>query len=311
MAQTRTAVGTPNSTKASGTSLSINNVTVPEGRSLIVGLCYDNSAGAPTSIKYGKRDLVELKRRANAGTGFTVALWRAAYLRHGTERNIVATWSSAILARAMFALYLDEAGLTDVDQSAEQDATTSPATGTAVTTTEANTIHIAAFMANGPDNDTAATANLGHTIGQRIGTAGVPPVSNITLQETYETLTATGDCRATLTLTTARDCAAVIVAFKARQQFTIEEVVQHHRDQNQRVDAVLTRCSDEAGTDFWLDPPLDPVVFDAMTDTEYKDYVKAACARYAHRNLDDGTNVDEDTARNTRMAGFVNDTVTL
>lgn len=310
MAQSRTALGT-NATKASGTSLTITNITVPQGRTLIVGIAYDNVAGAPTTVKYGKRELKELKKKANAGSGITVALWRAAYLRHGTERDIVATWSSAITERAMFATQIDEAGRTDVDNSAEQDATTTPATGAIVTTTEANTIHIAAFAANGPDNDTAATANLGHTIGQRIGMSGIPQTSNVTLQETYEILTATGDCRATLTLTTARDCCAVICAFKARQEYTLKEITQHHRDMNQRVDAVMTHCEDESGSGFWCDPYLDPVLFDAMTDTEYKDYVKACCSRQAHRNLDDDSNVDEDTTRDTRMAGFVNDTVII
>lgn len=310
MAQTRTALGT-NSAKTSGTSLTITGVTVPLGRTLIVGIAYDNSQGVPTSVKYGKRELTELKKRANAGTGMTVALWRAAYLKHETSRDIVATWSAAIGARAMFATYITEAGRTDVDNSGEQDATTTPATGAIVTTTVASTIHIAAFMANGPNSDAAATANLGHTIGQRIGTIGAPPVSNVTLQETYEILTATGDCRATLSLTTARNCAGVICAFKSRQQYTIVDVYQNHRDMNERRDMVETLCEDEAGYQFILDPPLDPVTFDAMTDTEYYDYVRSCVSAHAIRFLDDGSNVDEDTTRDTRMAGFATDTVTI
>lgn len=310
MAQTRTALGT-NSAKAAGTSLSINNVTVPAGRTLVVGIAYDNTNGVPTSVKLGNKDLGERIKQQNLGTGFTVAIWTRRYLRKEKQRDIVATWSANIGARAMFASYINEAGIQDVKQSNQQDAVTAPATGTAVTTTVANTIHIAAFMSVGPNTDTVGTPGVGHTLGQTIGTAGAPPVSNVFLRETYEILTATGNCRATITGATSRDWAAAIVAFKARQTFTIKEVVQHHRNMNWEADWVRVRVADEAGDEFWIEHEFEPEDFDDWTDDEFYDQVKQACARYARRNLDDDTNVDEDSTRDTRMAGFANDTVIL
>lgn len=309
MAQTRTALGT-NSAKSSGTTLSINNVTIPAGRTLVVGIAYDNSQGPPTSIMLGNKPLEERIKQQNLGTSKTVAIWTRRYLRKEKTRDIVATWSSAIATRSMFALYINEAGIQDVKQSNQVDATTSPATGTAVTTTASNTIHIAAFMSAGPNSDTVGTPGVGHTLGQTIGTAGLPPASNTFLRETFETLTATGNCRATITGATSRDWAAVIVAFKSRQTFTIKEIRQNHRDKDEEADWVRVRLEDEQGTGFWA-PNIEPEDFDDMTDTEFYDRVRQACSRWARRRLDDGSNVDEDSARDTRMAGYVNDEVTI
>ncbi len=299
------------SDKASGPTLTISSQSIALGRSLGVYIGYDNAQGAPTSVKFGKRDLVERKKKANGGTSRTLALWTAPHIKHANTRDIVATWSSAIGVRVMAAFEFAEAGAIDVDNSAEQDASTTPGTGGAVTTTEDDTLHVAGFLAVGPTTDEAAEANLGHTLLTRVGTAGAPAISNLTLQLTHEILAAAGDCRATLTATTERDWANIIAAFVERQRFTIKSVAQPHSDINQRLDHVLTICTDESGKQFLLDPYLDPVTFDAMSDSEYKDYVRAGCARYVQRSLDDGSNVDEDSARDTRMAGFVDDTVKL
>ncbi len=107
MAQTRTAKGI-NSDKASGSSLSINDISITEGGTLVVGIAYDNSQGAPTSVKFGNRGLNERRKKTNAGSGFTVAIWTAPYIRHPNIRDLVATWASDIGARAMFATQITE-----------------------------------------------------------------------------------------------------------------------------------------------------------------------------------------------------------
>ncbi|MCP4201807.1 MAG: hypothetical protein GY769_07735 [bacterium] len=285
-------------------------MTCDWGSTLVVGIAYDNAAGAPTTVKYGKRELTEIERQANPGTGITVALWKAGYLRHSNSRDIVATWSSEITERAMFATQITEAGAKDVESSAEQDGTTTPATGAAQTTTVADTIHIAAFAANGPTTDTPATANLGHIIGQRIGTAGAPAISNVTLQETYETLTATGNCRATLSLTTARDCCAVIVAFKARQVYTIKKMFQHLGVADHTSDWVNVVVESETSYDTLM-VHLDANRFDELTDQEVKDAIASACAWHAQSKDDDLVNPDPDTERDTRMATFIDEQVVL
>ena len=96
-----------------------------------------------------------------------------------------------------------------------QDAATDPATGSAVTTTAADTIHIAAFGSRGPSSDTVGSVDVGHTSGQRVGTTGTPPVSNVTIHETWELLTSTGNCRSHKTGATSRDWSNIIMALRS------------------------------------------------------------------------------------------------
>lgn len=306
MAQTRTALGT-NSTKVSGTSLSINDKTVPVGASIVVGIAYDGGQGEPV-IKYGKKTLTRAVKQIHTTADFEVGLWFARNIRKETSRDIVATWAGAIEARAMFASYLTEAGAEDVQSKNEQNSTIIT-TGANEPTLTANTLHIAALASKGPNTDAVGTASSGDTLGQTIGTSGGTDTTNVFLRETYEALTIIGDLRGRVIDATLRDNAGAGVAFKAYQTFTIEEVVQWHRDMNDTPDYVRVRIEDESNRGFW-DVML-PEEFDAMSDAEVTEWASRACSRWAERYLDSGSNVDEDSARDTRMATFVNDTVVL
>lgn len=308
MAQTRTALGT-NSAKASGTSLSINNVTVPAGASLVVGLAYEDSQGQPDTVKYGKKILTRAVKQIHSTAGLEVGLWFARNIKKGTERDIVATWASAIEARAMFASYLTEAGAEDVQSKDENFNNTTITTGAAVLTTAAKTFHIAALASKGPNTDTVGTAASGDTLGQTVGTSGGVDTTNIFLRETYENFAIIGDLRGRILNATARDNAGAGVAFKAWQTFTIEEVIQWHRDMNDTPDYVRVRIEDESNRGFW--DVLLPEEFDAMTDADFTEWVTRACARWSERILDSGSNVDDDSVRDTRMATFVNDEIIL
>lgn len=306
MAQTRTALGT-NSTKASGTSLAINNVTVPAGASLVVGVAYDGGQGEPI-IKYGKKTLDRAVKHIHTTADFEVALYFARNIRKGTERDIVATWAGAIEARAMFASYLTEAGAEDVQSKEEQNSTTIT-TGANKPTLTANTFHIAALASRGPDTDAVGTASSGDTLGQTVGTSGGVATTNIFLRETYEDLVVIGDLRGRVIDATLRDNAGVGVAFKAWQTFTIKDVIQWHRDMNDTPDYVRVLIEDESNRGFW--DVLLPEEFDGMSDAQFTEWVTRACARWSERILDNGSNVDEDSVRNTRMAGFVDDEIIL
>lgn len=308
MTQARTALGT-NSSKASATSLSINDVTLVLGAGMVVCIGYESSAGDPTSVQFGNRQLIK-KGSTLTNTDFSLSFWVMKNNSYSGQRDIVATWGSALEARAMFATQIEEASALDVQQGRTVDATASMNTGVAAaTTTVASTLHIAAFVSRGPEGDTVPSGSYGHAIGQRVGTTGGVDTTNVTICETYETLTATGDCRAAITGATSRDWCAGVQAYKQTQGYTIYYCDQHHRDMNEQPDWVVLRVSDEGTGAFTM--RIDPGDFDDMTDAEVTEKVTQYCATYTQRAIDDASNVDNDSARNTRMATFVNDEIVL
>ena len=207
---TRIAKGTATS-KTSGTTLSLASVDIVAGQALVVGVAYDTGQGAPT-VTWGNRELSQIELQAESGAATAMFLLR--HINNSATRTVTATWAGAITAKAMFVTVIDGVKIQDVSQSAGQAATTDPATGAAVTSTQPDTIQIAAFGHQGPPSDTIGTVGSGHTSGQRAGTSGAPPASNITIHETFEILTATGNVRATKTGATSRSWANVIMAVK-------------------------------------------------------------------------------------------------
>jgi len=79
-----------------------------------------------------------------------------------------------------------EASEIDIKSENQQDATISPTTGPNISVQNISTIHIHAFMGNGPVEDTQGVASANDTFGQRDGTTGGIPTSNVFIQETYE-----------------------------------------------------------------------------------------------------------------------------
>jgi hypothetical protein len=89
---------------------------------------------------------------------------------------------------------------------------TSGATGT---TAQANEILIGAIGWEGPDGDDAGTWQNSFSTGQRIGTTGGGAASNVTIQEGYLIVSATGAYTAAVTRTAnSRDWAAAIATYK-------------------------------------------------------------------------------------------------
>lgn len=207
---TRTALGTATS-KTSGTTLALASVAMKSGASLVVGVAYDTGQGAPV-VTWGNRTLSQIVTRSQSGAATALFLLR--HINEDRTRTITCAWSGAITAKAMFATQVQGVKIQDVDAGAAEASTADPTTGTAATSTQPDTIQIAAFGSQGPSTDTLGTIGEGHTAGQRAGTTGAPPASNVTIQETYEILTATGDVRATQTTATARTWANVILAIK-------------------------------------------------------------------------------------------------
>lgn len=206
----RTAKGTATS-KTSGTTLTLASVAMNSGGTLVVGATYDAGQGAPV-VTWGNRTLSQIVTRSQSGAATALFLLR--HINEDRTRTITCTWSGAITAKAMFATQVEGVKIQDVSTGAAEASTADPTTGTAVTSTQPDTIQIAAFGSQGPSTDTVGTIGEGHTVGQRAGTTGAPPASNVTIQETYEILTATGDVRSTQTTATARTWANVVLAIR-------------------------------------------------------------------------------------------------
>jgi len=168
----------------------------------------------PQSVKFGSRSLrlVANTRTSELNSGITTAQYRA-IIEKTNSRTLTYTWASSLSARACFASDYGKAGPRDVGKGNAQASTTNPTTGIALTTTEADTIHCCAFGSNGPVEDASGTIQVGHITGQRDGTTGGVAATNVTIHETNEILTATGDCRAAKISTTARRWANCITAF--------------------------------------------------------------------------------------------------
>lgn len=215
MAITRTTKGTAQS-KAANTGLQIANVSMIEGDLLLVGLCFETDAALNT-VKWGNRSLKPVGN-TNFVRGDTRTRMYRAIAGTTATRNLDATWAANMSARCMIAVSISGARALDLSGGQDQASGTSLDTTNVGASTIADTISIAFFGTGGPSGDAQGTAGSGHTLGQRIGTTGAGAGSNVTLQETFEILTATGVIQSTLTLSTARISANSIAAFAATKE---------------------------------------------------------------------------------------------
>lgn len=308
MAITRTAKGTAQS-KAANTTLTISNVSLTAGQLLLVGIAYETDA-ALNSVQWGSRNMKLVADSAATQGDTRVRLYRAR-VRDTATRDVVATWAANMSARAMFATAIDEASIKDVGSTAVFAAgTTAPNTGTAVTTTAADTIAIAAFASGGPSGDTAGTAAEGHTLGQRVGTTGGGAATNVTIQETFEILSATGDCRASMTGATGRIWACSIVALSAVDTYTITGSYHRPWQVYSDSDKVVFQVEDGA-TDRVFDVPIPTRLFEIMTNAEVTDFVAAAASWHADVVQSENDLESPDTTIETRAATFELDTFTI
>lgn len=212
MATVRTAKGTANS-KTSGTTLTLTGVNAKRGSFLVVGVVYDTAAGVPTA-KWGNGDLVRLGFRHNADAK-GAAVFARRRVRNPVAKDIVITWTSAIEARAMAATMLEGVDTKDQEKDRAQDATTTPDSGLTGTLSSTGQSVIAFFCAEGPLNDTRGTPTASTVSGQRDGTNGAPPISNVTIEEYFElNLTTTAAVKTRVTGAANRDWAIQLVTVK-------------------------------------------------------------------------------------------------
>jgi len=212
MAVTRTAKGTT-SDKISGTTLTLSSISCTIGDALIVFVA-NQTTNVPTSVKWGVRDLVLSRQRTNATSGHVASIWIARHIVNTATRNITVTWGTSIVAKAMAASTLDAGHVRDSVIGASQTASTAPSVGPSDTLTVNDCFAFGVLASEGPSSDTAPTLSGSWSSGQRIGTAGVPPISNITLLECYQQLSDNTAVTLSGTGATERDWANVLVVYR-------------------------------------------------------------------------------------------------
>lgn len=180
---TRTALGTAK-LKASGTTLQLASQSLNQGDFLAVAVGFQQQS-LPSSVKWGNRDLSKSASQINSTSGHGTGIWVLRTVANTDTRNIDVTWGSAIGARVLYALKIDANYIRDQVATAIATASTTPSAGPTSALTEFNEFALVAACSRGPSSDTAPTAT-GWTAGQRDGTVGAPPVSNITLAEFYQ-----------------------------------------------------------------------------------------------------------------------------
>lgn len=210
---TRTAAGTASS-KTSGSTLTISNVSLTSGAALVVGLAYDDAQGHPTSVTWGQRNLKIRPPAATRNPAYDIAMsvWTVGSVRDTATRDVVVTWAGNIAERAGIAVELE--GVNRLDQAAgnnEAVGTTTPNAGTTAPLSSPFNYALAFFVSEGPSSDTVTSATIDDdgtpataSIGQRAGTVGAPPVSNVTIQEVFLELTSPLPTTADLVAGTAR-----------------------------------------------------------------------------------------------------------
>lgn len=210
---TRTAKGT-NSTKVSGTTLVVSSVSASENECLYVGVV-GKTQTPPTGVTWGGRNLALARQRIQTDAGFTVTLWIARNLANTSTRDVTVTWGSAINARAMIVSTLDIPFIRDSAVGNIQTASTAPTSNATGGLSVADAFAVGLFACEGPSGDTAPTPDGGFSSGQRVGTTGGGALTNLTLLEVYEDITA--DCNAVTasgTGATSRDWANICVALR-------------------------------------------------------------------------------------------------
>lgn len=182
---TRTAKGIV-TLKATGTSLSLDDVVVSENHAIFAIIGFQGNA-APASLKAGNKDMHKVIQRINSTETFGAAIYYKRIIRNGNTRNIKAVWASPIAARVMAVLTVSEPMLF-FEGAGNIENTASPTTGTAASDLPVhNCFHLGGLISAGPDNDAVPTLSADWAAGQRDGTAGPPPAGNITLLEGYKT----------------------------------------------------------------------------------------------------------------------------
>ena len=208
----RIAKGTA-SDKGAGLTLTIPDLELAgDGSALVVGLAYEASDGPPI-VRWGQQRIEPIVTQAGGGVVCRVGV----YLRQaGTRTNdLVATWTgSAPTAKAMFATEITEAAIPDLVLSQFEASTGDPTAGTEDTPTEDAEFYLGVFASEGPLTDVVGTIENAYEDGQRAGTTGGGPASNVTVHEIFKIVETAELTAAAKTGEATRDVCSCLVTFR-------------------------------------------------------------------------------------------------
>lgn len=216
----RTALGKV-AAKLSGLTLSLSSVYVPVAHSSVVVIGSDNAQGPPDTVKHGGASLSRRVLRDSAVHGLVLSFWAKSEYSHDLTDDIVATWSSAIGKRVMFALSLDSPIREDRSATRIDASTTQPVSGQTGLLAGTTGRAICAFCAEGPDDHSSATADIEDgdvyqdvPTGQHDGTSGGAADSNVSIVESGLQLTTNNTTRGRLVNATDRNWVSGILVVK-------------------------------------------------------------------------------------------------
>lgn len=208
--------------KSSTNTLSKASIAVNKDSMLIVAVVYDDANGHPTSVTYGNRKL-KLKISRDAGAiDIGMSVWIAPKIRDDATRDVTVTWSSNIVEKAMLITSVEGINrVSDKKGNNETIATATPTTGVTSTLEDSTLFAMCYFAGEAPEGDIVTLPEIkdnnvwtAATVGQKVGTVGAPPASNVLLQETYLQLTSNVATEGRITNDAARLWSNAILVFR-------------------------------------------------------------------------------------------------
>lgn len=224
---TRTALGIAHD-KTTSTTLATNShgdpanflVSLTKGECLIVGIgC--NGVNPPDTVKWGGRDLKKVGQRIDSVNGIVTTVWILIEAFNTDSRDLVATWTTAPSAKAMTVSKLNFAHVRDEIARNLDAASSTPSVGPTAEHLRRDDFMFGYLVAEGGTPDTAPTVSTMLT-GQRSGTAGPPPVTNVTVNEYYLQCTTSNGVTLSGTLADARNWCNVLIAFKVAAEYCVD-----------------------------------------------------------------------------------------
>ena len=218
---TYTARGS-NTAKALGNTLVIADVAANTGDFLCI-VTGGRSASPPTGVTWGLREVNKAAQRIHSTPEFTANMWTIRRVANGGTRDVTITWGSSIATKTAYAFTLDSPHV--VDEIARNILTESanPTVGPTAEHLRRDNFCAGLLLAEGPTNDAVLTSiTSGWTTGRRVGTVGIPPISNLTMNEFYQQCSTSSGVTLAGTATTARDWIGLIASFKLAQHYCVD-----------------------------------------------------------------------------------------
>ena len=211
-----------NTAKASGTTLTVTSVSASAGEFLHIIVAGQTNV-SPSTVTWGVRDLNKSLQRIHTTPNFTANYYTLRNVANSGTRTITCTWASAINTKIALAFTLDEPFVVDEVARNILTASTAPTVGPTATHLRRDDFCVGLLLAEGPTTDSAPTSvTAGWTTGTRVGTAGAPPVGNLTANWYHQQAT---DCTGVTlagTAATARDWIGLISAYRPAELHCVD-----------------------------------------------------------------------------------------